>query len=113
MIECDRKGVNSMGLKQLKDTCAFLGPMYSVRVIDGVETIYRKVGDTLEFEVTGFLGTEAMTVNVWRRSPHIELMAIYTGITCEEDLADILGHLSFKYQNLQEKIQVEREDPLQ
>ena len=102
-----------MGLKQSRDTCAFLGPMYSVRVIDGVEVIYRKINDALEFEVTGFFGATTMTVNVWQYRPRIELMAIYAGITSKEDLADVLGYLSFKYQNLQDKIRVEREDPLQ
>lgn len=102
-----------MGLKQLRDTCTFLGPMYSVRVIDGVEVIYRKINDALEFEVTGFFGDTAMVVNVWQRRPHTELMAIYAGVTSKEDLVDVLGYLAFKYQNLRDKIRVEREDPLQ
>ena len=66
-----------MGLKQLKDICTFLGPMYSVQVIDGVESIYRKINAALEFEVTGFFGSKTMTVNVWQRKPHTELMAVY------------------------------------
>ena len=102
-----------MGLKRLKETCALLGPMYSVRVIDGVESIYRRVNDAFDFEVVGFFGADTMTVNLWQRKPHTELMAVYSGIRSWEDLADTLGYLSFKYQNLQEKIQVEREDPLQ
>lgn len=102
-----------MGMKLLNDVCTFLGPMYSVRVIDGVESIYRKVNDSFEFEVTGFFGAKTMTVNLWQRKPHTELMAIYTGITSKEDLADTLGYLAFRYQNLSERIRVEREDPLQ
>ncbi len=102
-----------MELQHLKETCAFLGPMYSVRVIDGVESIYRRVNDAFDFEVIGFFGTGTMTVNLWQRKPHTDLMAIYSGIRSKEDLADTLGYLSFKYQNLQEKIRVEREDPLQ
>lgn len=101
-----------MGLKQLKEICEFLGPMYSVRVIDGVECIYRRVNDVFDFEVVGFFGKSAMTVNLWQRKPCTELLATYSGIRGREDLADTLGYLSFRYQNLQEKIQVEREDPL-
>ena len=54
-----------------------------------------------------------MTINLWMIKPHIELLAIYTDIASKEDLADTLGYLAFKYQNLQGKIQVEREGPAQ
>lgn len=102
-----------MGLRELQDTCKLLGPMYSIQKIDGVESIYREFGNAFEFEVTGFFGAKEMTINLWQRKPHIELLAIYTGITDPEVLADTLGYLAFKYQNHQEKIQVEREDPAQ
>lgn len=101
-----------MGLNELKNICAYLGPMYSIRVIDGVESICRKINDSLEFEVTGFFGGACTAVNLWQRQPHTELLAIYTDIRSKEDLADTLGYLAFKYQNLQEKIRVEREDPI-
>lgn len=99
-----------MGLRELQDTCRLLGPMYSVRKIDGVESIYREFGNAFEFEVTGFFGTKEMTINLRQRKPHAELLAIYTGITDPEVLADTLGYLAFKYQNHQAKIRVERED---
>lgn len=102
-----------MGMKKIQDTCKFLGPMYSVEIRDGFESICRQINDALEFEVTGFWGTAKMTVNLWQKKPHRELLAIYSGITSKEDLADTLGYLAFKYQNLQGKIQVEREDPAQ
>lgn len=102
-----------MGMKQLKDTCAFLGPAYSIETIDGVECIYRKISDKYDFEVTGFFGCRTMTVNLWMIAPHRELLAIYSGIRSKEDLLDTLGYLSFKYQNLAERIQVEREDSAQ
>lgn len=102
-----------MGMKKLQEICAFLGPMYSIDVRDGVESIYRWLDDTFDFEVTGFFGMKEMTVNLWMEKPHRELLAIYSGITSKEDLADTLGYLAFKYQNLQEKIRVEREDPAQ
>ena len=101
-----------MGLAMLKSVCDFLGPMYTVKKIDMVETIYRKVNERFEFEVTGFFGTSKMTVNLWQIRPERELMAIYSGIRTKEELSDTLGYLSFKYQSLSERIRVEREDPL-
>lgn len=102
-----------MGMQQINTMREFLGPMYSVKKIDGVESICRKINDRFEFEVTGFFGTKKMTINLWQRKPHTELMAIYSGIYDKEVLADTLGYLSFKYQNLSTQIQVEREDPAQ
>lgn len=99
-----------MGLKRLQDTCKFLGPLYSIKVIDYAETIYRKVNDAYELEVCGFFGPETYTVNLWQRIPHTELMSIYSGISSKEDLADTLGYLAFRCQNLSARIQVERED---
>lgn len=37
-------------------------------------------------------------------------MNIYTRIPDEQTLKDLLGYLSFKLENLRERIQVERED---
>ena len=102
-----------MGLRELQDTCRLLGPMYSIQKMDGVECIYRKINDQLEFEICSFFGTKELTVNLWQRKPHTELLAIYSGITGREVLADTLGYLAFKYQNHQERIRVEREDPAQ
>ena len=102
-----------MGLRELQDTCRLLGPMYSIQKMDGVECIYRKINDQLEFEIYGFFGTKEMTVNLWQRKPRTELLAVYSGITTWEVLADTLGYLAFKYQNHQERIRVEREDPAQ
>lgn len=102
-----------MSLQNLKETCKFLGPMYSVQVLDGVEGIYRKINGQFEFEINGFWSTKNITVNLWQRHPHTELIAIYSGIQTKEDLSDTLGYLSFKYQNLSKKIQVEREDSAQ
>lgn len=99
-----------MGLKRLQDTCKFLGPLYSIKVIDYAETIYRKVNDAYELEVCGFFGPETYTVNLWQRIPHTELMSIYSGISSKEDLADTLWYLAFRCQNLSARIQVERED---
>ena len=102
-----------MGMANLHKACAFLGPMYAVKSPPGGEVIYRKISDSLEFEITGFFGAKEMTVNLWQILPHVELMAIYSGITTLPDLADTLGFLAFRYQNVAARVRVEREDPLQ
>ena len=96
----------------IKSVCAALGPLYRIEDRDGVPSIVRRINDSLEFEVTGFFRCSSLTVNLWLMSPHIELLAIYSGIATESDLADTLGYLSFRYQNLKGKIQVEREDSI-
>lgn len=98
-----------MGLTKLNEVCRFLGPMYSVRVIDGVESIYRKIDEEYDFEVTGFFGGSSMCVYLWRRKPHTEIVSIYSDIKTKEQLSDTLGYLAFKCQNLAAQIQVERE----
>lgn len=94
----------------IKSVCAALGPLYRIEDRDGVPSIVRRINDSLEFEVTGFFRCSSLTVNLWLMSPHSELLAIYAAIATESDLADTLGYLSFRYQNLKEKIRVERED---
>lgn len=102
-----------MRFKNIRELCSFLGPMYSIRRIDGGDCIYRRISDSMDFEIIGPLKGGTWAVNLWQRPPHLELMAIYSGISTDEDLSDTLGYLAFKYQNLQEKIRVEREDPIQ
>ena len=101
-----------MRFKNIRDLCSFLGPMYSVRNIEGGDCIYRRISDSLDFEIIGPFKGGTWVVNLWQRLPHSELMAIYSGISPGEDLSATLGYLAFKYQNLQAKIQVEREDPI-
>ena len=94
----------------IKSVCSALGSLYRIEDRDGVPSIVRRISDSLEFEVTGPFRHGRMTVNLWLMSPHCELLAIYSDIATESDLADTLGYLSFRYQNLKEKIRVERED---
>lgn len=94
----------------VKSACAALGPLYRIEDRDKVPSIVRRINDSLEFEITGPFDNGCMTVNLWLISPHRELLAIYSGIATEGDLADTLGYLSFRYQSLQERIRVERED---
>ena len=94
----------------IKSVCSVLGPLYRVEKRDLVPCIVRAVGDHLEFEVTGPFAPGKMSVNLWLMYPHRELLAIYSGVASEQDLADTLGYLAFKYQNLKGRIRVERED---
>ncbi len=94
----------------LKTACAALGHLYRIKDRDEVPSIVRRINDSLEFEITGPFEHGSLTVNLWLMKPHRELLAIYSGITTESDLIDTLGYLSFRYQNLKEKIQIERED---
>lgn len=96
----------------LKSACATLGPLYRIENRDGVPSVIRRVNDSLEFEVTGPFSGGSVTVNLWLTSPHRELLAIYPGIYSCADLADTLGYLSFRYQNLRERIRAEREDSI-
>lgn len=94
----------------LKSACAALGPLYRIEPRDKVPSIVRCVNNSLEFEITGPFSGGSLTVNLWLTSPHRELLAIYSGLTSEADLADTIGYLSFRYQNLRERIRVERAD---
>lgn len=70
----------------IKSVCAALGPLYRIEDRDGVPSIVRRINDSLEFEVTGFFRCSSLTVNLWLMSPHIELLAIYSGIATESNL---------------------------
>lgn len=99
-----------MGAATINAACQYLGEAYYIAKRDTVESICRTINERFEFEVCGFFGMGTYTVNLWQYSPHRELLAIYSGIKSLEDLRDTLGYLAFKYQNLSERIRVERED---
>lgn len=94
----------------IDDTLKFLGQPYCVQSIDSEPVIYRFLGQ-FEFEVSGLHSrTMNCTLYVWRTTPCRELVGIYSSIKTKEDLKDLLGYCSVKYQNLFSRIQVERED---
>ena len=97
-------------MSQVNDALEYLGKPYQIKTIDTEPVVYRKL-DSFEFEVSG-LHKSAMncTVYVWKSVPHRELVGIYNGIQSLDDLKDLLGYCSVKYQNLFLKIQAERED---
>ena len=92
----------------IDDTLNFLGLPYCIRNIDLEPVIYRSMVQ-YEFEISRLHGnTVNCALYVWRKSPR-ELVGIYSNIKTKEDLKDLLGYCSVKYQNLFSRIRVERE----
>lgn len=87
----------------------YLGSPYHISTIDNEPVIHRQL-DNFELEVSG-LHKSSMNciVYVWMISPHRKLIGIYREIHTKEDLKDLLGYCSVKYQNVLSRIQVERE----
>lgn len=95
-----------------KKTASSLGDPYAIRKLDQESLIYRQLDNGYEFEVSGIQSASGTCIlYVWKENPRI-LVAIYKDIPVK-DLKDILGHYAFKYQNLSEKIRVEREDQIE
>lgn len=93
----------------LQKLACSLGAPYSIRKLDQEPLIYRKLGNGYELEVSGIRSMSGKCCPyVWK-----EVLRVLTGIYSDipvKDLKDVLGHYAFKYQNLSEKIRVERED---
>lgn len=94
-------------MTKLKKICNYLGEPYTISTIDGGPAVYRQLNAYYEIEV---VVSSQISVYLWQCVPHRELMNIYTRIPDEQTLKDLLGYLSFKLENLRERIQVERED---
>ena len=98
-------------MRKIDKVLQYLGEPYSITVIDSEEVIYRDLGNGYDFEVSGVrAGKETYSLYVWQTRPHKEIMGVYHGIRGEQQLKDVLGYCAFMYQNLREKIQVEREE---
>ncbi len=95
---------------KIDEVLNYLGKPYQIRTIDGESVIYRPLKQ-FEFEVSGLHKVPLdCTLYVWLTHPHRELVGTYSNIQNKEDLKDLLGYCSVKYQNLFSRIQVERED---
>ncbi len=94
-------------MKLIQKVLQELGSPYEIKVIDYEEVIYRKLDNEYDFEVSGISG-KTCTLYVWTVSPQ-EIVGIYDKIPIKS-LKDVLGYYAVKYQNLNEKIQVLRED---
>lgn len=97
-------------MSKINEILEYLGSPYHISTIDNEPVIYRQL-DNFALEISG-LHKKSMdcTIYVWMGSPHRELLGIYRGIHTKEDLKDLLGYCSVKYQNVLSRIQVERED---
>jgi hypothetical protein len=92
-----------------KKIVSSLGTPYIIQNLDQEPVIYRKLDNGYEFEVSGIQSASGKCrLYVWQENPRA-LIGIYNGIPIR-DLKDVLGYYAFKYQNLSEKIQIERED---
>lgn len=82
-----------------------------ISTLDHEPVIYHQL-DNFELEVAG-LHKKSMDCTIYVRtsSPHHELASIYCGIQTKEDLKDLLGFCSVKYQNVLSRIQFERKRP--
>ena len=96
-------------MAMIDDVVAYLGKPYTIATIDHEPVIHRTLKN-FELEVSG-LHKHAMNcvVYVWLTNPLKELIGIYENIRSKEDLKDILGYCSVKYQNLLSQIRVARE----
>lgn len=90
----------------------YLGKPYQIKTIDTEPVVYRNLND-FEFEVSGLHKSAVnCTIYVWQKKPYQKLIGIYNNIQSIEDLKDLLGYCSVKYQNLFSRIHVEREDQI-
>lgn len=97
----------------IPDVLAYLGPPYRASTRDNEPVIIR-ILDHFEFEISGLHRPKMNCIlYVWMTRPRRELMGIYSGIKSKEDLKDLLGYCSVKYQNVLSRIQVEREDQIE
>ena len=95
---------------KINDICNYLGDPYTIKNIDQSPSIYRKINQDYEFEITGFGGNNPFTIYLWQINPHQELLVVYTNIKDKQDLKDLLGYWSSVVQDIPSRIRVERED---
>jgi hypothetical protein len=83
--------------KKLKETLQFLGSDYSARVIDGVESIYRKISDDYEIKVTGLKlpGEYRAGIYIWtvKSAKVLERHIVFS----KEELKTTLDKMIVKY----------------
>lgn len=97
-------------MNKIDEILSYLGTPYFIATRDGEPVICRTL-ENFEFEISGLHKNRLnCSLYVWMTHPHSELMGIYHNIQSKEDLRDLLGYCSVKYQNLFSRIQVERED---
>ena len=85
--------------KKLQDALDYLGPSYSVKVIDAVESIYRKINDQYDIEITGsFNKSKTFNCYVWKRSPRVTVES-YENLNIQ-NLEEQLDAIILRYRHL-------------
>ena len=98
-------------MRKIEKVLQYLGEPYSLNDIDCEEVIYRDLGNGYDFEISGVHGNnQHYSVYVWKLVPYREIVGIYHNIHGAAQLKDVLGYCAFRYQSLQEQIQIEREE---
>ncbi len=97
-------------MKLVEEILKNIGQTYQLKMVDKGPAIYRKLDNGYEFEVD-VISKKKSTLYVWKEAPHV-LVGIYENIPTDS-LMDVLGYYAVKYQNLSDKIQVEREDQIE
>ncbi len=92
-----------MGSKNQQDLLKFLGPEYSIKVIDGSPCIYRKFNDHYDLEITGAgRKNRPVCVFVWNISSGEGVSAViaekHFDISDWASLKALLDELTRKYQ---------------
>lgn len=86
--------------KNQKDLLDFLGSYYSVKIIDGVECLYRKINDYYDIEISGALRKNSkIDVFVWRlnKGSAIEIVERHFDIKDWTALKHLLNQIVEKY----------------
>lgn len=90
--------------KNEKALLEFLGPDYTMKVIDGVESVYRKINDNYDIEIVGTTRKgQKMSVFVWDISRGEGIMSQiverYFDIKEWDDLKTLLDQIVERYSN--------------
>lgn len=91
--------------KKLKDICSQLGSDYSIKPIDGEQSIYREMNSNYNLEVSGLNNNDEIieaTIYLWRTKPYPQVIETVRDVKFLEFLKTSLTNLVGKYQNLDE-----------
>lgn len=86
--------------KKIKDICAQLGDLYSIKVIDLENCIYRKLNDEYDIEVSGLDNRKkgfSCTVYLWSIKAGNRIESTYSDISSFGQLLETLQSLEMLY----------------
>lgn len=91
--------------KKIKEICLILGSDYSIKPIDGEQSIYSEINGSYDLEVSGLNNNNKnidATIFVWKTKPYPQVIETISDIKSLEYLKSSLTNLVGKYQNLSE-----------